>query len=699
MKKRLLFLLPLLLLALLLFAGCQEEPSGDTQDRFSLSTDLVEGVVTEEKISFSLSLCYGDIPVTPEVSCNGILLSPTEEGRYTAALRLGENRLEIAATHAGKGFCQSYILTKATAFVLDTTLFDGMTVGEEQLSFPLSLYYGGQSVTVELCCNGQPVSGKNGLYTVSLNEGDNCFIVSGQWGDRQFSQQFVVKRGSSQGASEQDFACQTDIDEAKIVNGKLSFFMSASCKGEACSFLLTYNGKTLQASDGRYEVSLGTGENVFCLAARVGDAVKSWSWRISYATPELVTDLTDMDTMTKDQTFRAAARYDGTLCLVKLLHNQTVISPRNDRYALSLAQGDNTVVLSVEVGRYLWEYSYTLRYVDKPPTLSVGIEDGKSYRGSVFGFTLSAFDGLGKKLSADAISFAVDWTADDGHESFVPLTQGVSLVWDDKLESSFRLYFKRGSFALHQNTPFILQVTATDAVGRTAKSCYRMTYTPVAEGEPVGEVTFSLEGFSIGCGFFIRPVSVPVYEGVPFSQTLLELLDEAGYTYTYTGQVQAGFYLATVGGLSLEGNVIPEGIWDFVKDRGYVRSIAPTGRLGEFDFGSGSGWMYSVNGRYPNYGFADYYPQDGDVVRVQFTLILGEDLGGGGALGEGTGGSILTDDPDYAPVLKRLAEIAKLTEDKSVYEEVLNMVSEWDISDEKMAEALTKLQAAYGGVS
>ena len=51
--------------------------------------------------------------------------------------------------------------------------------------------------------------------------------------------------------------------------------------------------------------------------------------------------------------------------------------------------------------------------------------------------------------------------------------------------------------------------------------------------------------------------------------------------------------------------------------------------LGEFDFSNGSGWMYSVNGHYPNVGFADYYFKDGDVVRIRFTLALGADIGGG----------------------------------------------------------------------
>ena len=106
--------------------------------------------------------------------------------------------------------------------------------------------------------------------------------------------------------------------------------------------------------------------------------------------------------------------------------------------------------------------------------------------------------------------------------------------------------------------------------------------------------------------------------------------------------------------------------------------------------------MYSVNGVYKNYGFADYYPQDGDTVRVQFTLLLGEDLGGGGALGGGSTGSLLDDNPDYAPIMRCLSRIAQGEADKTVYHEVLAAISAWNLSDEEMQAQLLRLKNTYG---
>ena len=56
----------------------------------------------------------------------------------------------------------------------------------------------------------------------------------------------------------------------------------------------------------------------------------------------------------------------------------------------------------------------------------------------------------------------------------------------------------------------------------------------------------------------------------------------------------------------------------------YIEAI---GNLYEFDCGSGSGWMYNVNGWYPNYGVSRYVVQDGDVIEFNYTCDLGRDLG------------------------------------------------------------------------
>ena len=56
----------------------------------------------------------------------------------------------------------------------------------------------------------------------------------------------------------------------------------------------------------------------------------------------------------------------------------------------------------------------------------------------------------------------------------------------------------------------------------------------------------------------------------------------------------------------------------------YIEGI---NHLYEFDAGSESGWMYRVNGRYPDYGCSSYRLADGDSIVWAYTCNLGKDLG------------------------------------------------------------------------
>lgn len=51
--------------------------------------------------------------------------------------------------------------------------------------------------------------------------------------------------------------------------------------------------------------------------------------------------------------------------------------------------------------------------------------------------------------------------------------------------------------------------------------------------------------------------------------------------------------------------------------------------LYEFDAGPLSGWMYRVNGWFPNYGCSRYQLMDGDRIEWVYTCDLGNDVGGG----------------------------------------------------------------------
>ena len=66
--------------------------------------------------------------------------------------------------------------------------------------------------------------------------------------------------------------------------------------------------------------------------------------------------------------------------------------------------------------------------------------------------------------------------------------------------------------------------------------------------------------------------------------------------------------------------------WSGKYGSAYVEGIA---NIYEKDVGSTSGWMYKVNGCFPNYGCSSYTLSQGDVICWVYTCNLGDDVGGG----------------------------------------------------------------------
>ena len=71
--------------------------------------------------------------------------------------------------------------------------------------------------------------------------------------------------------------------------------------------------------------------------------------------------------------------------------------------------------------------------------------------------------------------------------------------------------------------------------------------------------------------------------------------------------------------IHMEFNMTP------VYNSNYVEAI---NNIYEFDCGELSGWMYKVNGWFPNYGSSRYELKDGDKIEWQYTCDLGRDIGG-----------------------------------------------------------------------
>lgn len=109
-------------------------------------------------------------------------------------------------------------------------------------------------------------------------------------------------------------------------------------------------------------------------------------------------------------------------------------------------------------------------------------------------------------------------------------------------------------------------------------------------------VQFSVEKRTMGQGDIISPKQATLLEGDTAYTLLQRIADDQGVSISVIGS----------------GPTM------------YVQSIDG---LGEFDGGPLSGWMYSVNGDFPQYSAGIYTLQEGDILRWQYTKNLGKDLG------------------------------------------------------------------------
>lgn len=72
------------------------------------------------------------------------------------------------------------------------------------------------------------------------------------------------------------------------------------------------------------------------------------------------------------------------------------------------------------------------------------------------------------------------------------------------------------------------------------------------------------------------------------------------------------------------GGIHYEASYNAGYDNYYIEGIH---QLYEKDCGSKSGWLYRVNGAFPNYGCSSYTVQNGDKIEFLYTCNLGEDVG------------------------------------------------------------------------
>lgn len=214
---------------------------------------------------------------------------------------------------------------------------------------------------------------------------------------------------------------------------------------------------------------------------------------------------------------------------------------------------------------------------------------------------------------------------------------------------------------------YYLHVIAEDAYGNRGYEWRGFTGKRREPGQKIGDATILVDMTVLGLGvtdtihyevLADEPISYVVAKaimgkdtGEPFGAAS----DTLGWRGSYAGTLDTGFYLQWLDtgyrADALEDSTWPGSteeevlaaidarfgagtglatLWRCLYRNGLNKSAGSGSRIGEFDYTSGSGWMYSLRGTYyPGQSMSAVYLKDGDVLTLRYTLAYGWDIGGG----------------------------------------------------------------------
>ena len=146
-------------------------------------------------------------------------------------------------------------------------------------------------------------------------------------------------------------------------------------------------------------------------------------------------------------------------------------------------------------------------------------------------------------------------------------------------------------------------------------------------------VYMSLEGFTLGHGFYIEPTAITVPSGSSAMDATVALLEANNLTHA------GGNAISRIYGLNAGVANPPDFIMavinalDGTEQWGTTFTFNPNGSadgsLGNNDYFTFSGWMFTLNHVMPAVGADQVTLSDGAVIRWQFSMLMGDDLGFG----------------------------------------------------------------------
>ena len=269
----------------------------------------------------------------------------------------------------------------------------------------------------------------------------------------------------------------------------------------------------------------------------------------------------------------------------------------------------------------------------------------------------------GKDAAGNAVSISAKGTNEfiqvslDGIEAVDPTRSGDT--WEYGLIPSNPETGDRNEHTLY--------VYAEDAYGNWGEKKLTLNGFRVEPGQKIGEADIYVDMTVLGIKK-VEHISYDVLADEPISYVVAKAImgmdtgepfgaasDTLGWRGSYAGTLDTGFYLQWLDTDyypdALEDSTWPGSteeevlaaidarfgagtglatLWRCLYRNGLNKSAGSGSRIGEFDYTSGSGWMYSLDGTYyPGQSMSAVHLNDGDTLTLRYTLAYGWDIGGG----------------------------------------------------------------------
>lgn len=246
--------------------------------------------------------------------------------------------------------------------------------------------------------------------------------------------------------------------------------------------------------------------------------------------------------------------------------------------------------------------------ISKLPVIVCSLTEGQIVEGNFLSFTVRATSYKNVQLGAFDITVTVNG----------------SKIYSSGNQNGTISYRTSQSLRDGQNE---VTIQATDDEGYTATKTYTVIVNSDQQQKEGGTMRVTLRADVLSLGV-IFDETVVFYEGENLPYVVDRAFKQAGIVYSYSGTFDYGFYLQRIYKTGVtDGYVIPGPILDKLEEENASWVGYEKDSLGEKDFYYWSGWVYRLDGYFPD-GFSAIPAEDGSEIEILFTLNNGNEYDG-----------------------------------------------------------------------